>query len=97
MCRLLKSLYGLKQSPRAWNERFTHFLPSLGFQTTHADTSLFVKHVGKSIEVLLLYVDDIIIIGNSIATIGDVISTLTREFDIKDLGPLHYFPSIQVE
>lgn len=46
---------------------------------------------------LLLYVDDIIITGNATATIGDVIAALTKEFDIKDLGPFHYFLGIQIE
>jgi hypothetical protein len=44
VCRLRKSLYGLKQAPRAWNERFTSVLPSLGFQASLADSSLFVQH-----------------------------------------------------
>jgi hypothetical protein len=42
VCRLRKSLYGLKQDPRAWNDRFTGFLPNLGFQASLADPSLFV-------------------------------------------------------
>lgn len=45
VCRLHKSLYSLKQAPRVCNERFTQFLPLLGFQNIHVDTSLFVKHV----------------------------------------------------
>ncbi|KAM2657920.1 hypothetical protein EV1_013235 [Malus domestica] len=65
VCKLHKSLYGLKQALRAWNERFTQFLPSLGFENTYFDSSLFVKHVGHEIVVLLLYVDDIIITGNA--------------------------------
>lgn len=48
VCKLHKSLYGLKQSPRAWNERFTNFLPSLGFTSSYVDPSLFVKVTGKS-------------------------------------------------
>ncbi|KAM1004535.1 hypothetical protein ACFX2C_004724 [Malus domestica] len=96
VCRLHKSLYGLKQAPRAWNERFTNFLPSLGFLTTFSDSSLFVKHVGNSVVILLLYVDDIIITGSATAAITDVIQALAQEFDIKDLGLLHYFLGIQI-
>ncbi|XP_070662215.1 uncharacterized mitochondrial protein AtMg00810-like [Malus domestica] len=96
VCHLHKSLYGLKQAPRAWNERFTSFLPTLGFQSTYADSSLFVKIVGSDIVVLLLYVDDIILTGNSHSVIQQVINFLTSEFDIKDLGELHYFLGIQV-
>ncbi|KAI5312034.1 hypothetical protein L3X38_041207 [Prunus dulcis] len=96
VCKLLKSLYGLKQAPRAWNDRFTQFLPSLGFENTYSDSSLFVKHVGHGIVVLLLYVDDIIITGSASGAITQVISALTTEFDIKDLGLLHYFLGIQI-
>lgn len=68
----------------------------MGFQTTYYDTSLFVKTVGKSIVILLLYVDDIIITGSNDAAISDVITALTQEFDIKDLCLLHYFLGIQI-
>jgi hypothetical protein len=96
VCKLHKSLYGLKQAPRAWNDRFTQFLPSLGFATTYSDSSLFFKHVGPNIVMLLLYVDDIIITGSASATILQVIQALTTEFDITDLGSLHYFLGIQI-
>nr|XP_017189228.2 uncharacterized protein LOC108173861 [Malus domestica] len=96
VCKLHKSLYGLKQAPRAWNDRFTSFLPSLDFKTTHAYPSLFVKQFGSSVVLLLFYVDDIIITGNALSLINDVIVALTKEFDIKDLGPLHFFLGIQV-
>ncbi|KAM2011562.1 hypothetical protein ACFX1T_023520 [Malus domestica] len=96
VCKLHKSLYGLKQAPRAWNDRFTTFLPSLGFQFTYSDSSLFVKHAGDYIVILLLYVDDIIITGSASQCVTDVIHALAHEFDIKDLGPLHYFLGIQI-
>jgi hypothetical protein len=96
VCKLHKSLYGLKQAPRAWNARFTQFLPSLGFATTYSDSSLFVKHVGSQIVVLLLYVDDIILIGSASAAILQVIQALSTEFDITDLGSLHFFLGIQI-
>lgn len=90
-----KSLYGLKWAPKAWNERFTIFLPTMGFQSTYVDSSLFVKCVGPHIVILLLYVDDIIITSCSNSAITEVISVLSKEFDLKDLGALHYFIGIQ--
>ncbi|CAN6706510.1 unnamed protein product [Malus baccata var. baccata] len=96
VCKLNKSLYGLKQAPRAWNERFTSSLPGLGFQSSFADPSLFVKHNGAGTVVLLLYVDDIILTGSSSTLIDDVIVQLTKEFDMKDLGQLNYFLGLQV-
>ncbi|KAM2172488.1 hypothetical protein FF2_035315 [Malus domestica] len=96
VCRLHKSLYGLKQAPRAWNDGFTSFLPSLGFLSTYYNPSLFVKHVGKSVVILLFYVDDIITTWSDSAAIDITIGALTKEFDIKDLGSLHYFLGIQI-
>ena len=96
VCRLKKSLYGLKQAPRAWNERFTSFLPSLGFQASNADPSLFVQHSSLGTVVLLLYVDDIILTGSNSSLIASVISALTQEFDMKDLGQLTYFLGLQI-
>ncbi|KAM1411401.1 hypothetical protein COP1_024098 [Malus domestica] len=96
VCKLHKSLYGLKQAPRAWNERFTTFLPTIGFKTTYSDSSLFINTIGSAVVVLLLYVDDIIITGSSITVIQQVIRSLTSEFDLKDLGELHYFLGIQI-
>lgn len=61
VCLLKKSLYGLKQAPCAWNEKFTNFLSSLGFEFSHSDPSLFVRHTSGGLVVLLLYVDDIVI------------------------------------
>ena len=96
VCRLHKSLYGLKQAPRAWNERFTSFLPTLGFCNTYSDFLLFVKHLLDGLIILLVYVDDIIITGSDSTIIREVIQSLTGEFDVKDLGDLHYFLGIQI-
>ncbi|KAI5335957.1 hypothetical protein L3X38_026091 [Prunus dulcis] len=54
VCKLKKSSYGLKQAPRAWNAKFTGYLPALGFKLSHSDPSLFVKHEGSDVIVLLL-------------------------------------------
>lgn len=97
VCKLHKSLYGLKQAPRAWNERFTMFLPSVGFKCSYADPSLFIKVFGSSHVYLLLYVDDIIITGDSEDLITEVKQALQAEFDMKDLGPLHYFLGLEIK
>ena len=96
VCKLHKSLYRLKQAPRAWNDRFTQFLPSLGFETTYSDSSLFVKNVGHEIVVLHLSLDDIIITGSASGVIQHIISALTTKFDLTNLGSLHYFLEIQI-
>lgn len=79
------------------NERFTTFLPIIGFKSSYADPSLFVKYSGSSWVYLLLYVDDIILTGNSEALILEVKLALQTEFDMKDLGVLHYFLSLEIK
>ena len=65
VCRLYKSIYGLKQSPRAWYEKLSSHLTLYGFRISDADHSLFVKTNKNSITLVLVYVDDIIITGNN--------------------------------
>ncbi|KAI5312513.1 hypothetical protein L3X38_041686 [Prunus dulcis] len=96
VCRLRKSLYGLKQAPRAWNAKFTGYLPALGFVSSHSDPSLFVKHDGPNVVILLLYVDDIIITGSSSTLVQSVIDDLGQVFDMKDIGQLTYFLGLEV-
>jgi hypothetical protein len=65
VCLLDKSLYGLRQAPRAWYQRFVAHLRSLGFVTTGSDTSLFVLCRGVDTAWLLLYVGDIVLTASS--------------------------------
>ena len=65
VCKLLKSLYGLKQTPRAWFERFSTKLLHLGFQASLSDSSLFIFRQGSLVVYLLVYVDDIVITGKN--------------------------------
>lgn len=71
-------------------------MPELGVLSTYTNSSLFVKHVDTSVAILLMYVNDIIITENATSAIIEVMDALTKEFDIKDLGPLHYFLGIQI-
>ncbi|KAI5327629.1 hypothetical protein L3X38_027025 [Prunus dulcis] len=96
VCRLRKSLYGLKQAPRAWNAKFTGHLPAIGFTVSHSDPSLFVKHVGSDSVLLLLYVDDIILIGSKDGLVQEVIDELSAVFEMKDMGRLTYFLGLQI-
>ena len=79
-----------------WNDRFASFLPSLGFQASLVDPSLFVQHSSHGTVILLLYVDDILLIGSHSSFLTLVIDALTQEFDIKDLDQLTYFLGLQV-
>lgn len=96
VCKLVKSLYGLKQASRAWFECFTSHLLSLGFVASHSDTSLFVRNFGDNLTYLLLYVDDIIVTGNQPSYIQQLITQLRSRFDMADLGPLRYFLGLEI-
>ena len=91
VCRLHKSIYGLKQAPKAWFESFTTQLLHLGFIASLADSSLFIYHHQQVIAYLLLYVDDIVLTSNSPSFLDHLILQLRKVFDLKDLGALHYF------
>ncbi|CAH9074032.1 unnamed protein product [Cuscuta epithymum] len=95
VCHLRKAIYGLKQAPRAWLYRFSSFLLSRGFICSKSDNSLFIYRHGSSVFYLLLYVDDIIITGNSPSFIYSFISCLGRYFAMKDLGDLHFSLGVQ--
>ncbi|RVX07945.1 Retrovirus-related Pol polyprotein from transposon TNT 1-94 [Vitis vinifera] len=97
VCRLRKSLYGLKQSPRAWFERFTKVVKRYGFVQCQSDHTLFVKHFleGK-LAIIIVYVDDIILTGDHEEKIDLLKKLLTKEFEIKDLGNLKYFLGMEI-
>lgn len=96
VCKLHKSLYGLEQAPRAWFERFIFNLLHMGFTASIVDSSLFIYQLAKTIIYLLLYVDDIIVTGNSVVQISQLIIALSQAFELKDLRPLSYFLGIQI-
>ncbi|GJS32479.1 putative RNA-directed DNA polymerase [Tanacetum coccineum] len=96
VCRLRKSLYGLKQASRNWYHKFTTFLRSLNFRQSKADHSLFIYEAGSTMVVVLIYVDDVIITENNLIKIQETKKQLDDEFSIKDLSPLKYFLRIEV-
>ncbi|KAK1406226.1 hypothetical protein QVD17_41515 [Tagetes erecta] len=96
VCKLNKSLYGLKQASRMWNEKLVGVLLNFGFSKSKCDHSLFVKHDGSVTVIALVYVDDIILTGNSVDEINKVKELMNSNFLIKDLGLLKYFLGIEV-
>nr|GEW21386.1 ribonuclease H-like domain-containing protein [Tanacetum cinerariifolium] len=94
VCLLQKSLYDLKQTSRAWFQRFCSYVIRAGFYHSKADSSLFIFHKGLETAYLLLYVDDIILTASSTPLLQRIISLLHAEFAMTDLRPLNYFLSI---
>jgi hypothetical protein len=97
VCRLNKSIYGLKQVPRSWYNWFTTYLLTLGFVEARFDTSLFVFHRSADMVYLLLYIHDIVLTASSTTLLQHIISALKREFTMKDNGPLHHFLGVSVQ
>ncbi|CAH9121069.1 unnamed protein product [Cuscuta epithymum] len=95
VCRLLRSLYGLRQAPRCWFSKLTGSLKQYGFEQSHADYSLFTLRRGNNILCVLVYVDDIIT-GNNHDMIVAFKHHLASSFPIKDLGRLKYFLGLEV-
>ncbi|KAJ9556664.1 hypothetical protein OSB04_011278 [Centaurea solstitialis] len=96
VCRLRKSLYGLKQASRNWYQKFTTALLGLGFYLSKSDHSLFIYQKDDTFIASLIYVDDVIIVGNNSEKIQEVKKSLHDKFSIKDLGELKYFIGIEV-
>jgi Reverse transcriptase (RNA-dependent DNA polymerase) len=96
VCKLKKTIYGLKQSPRAWYVKLSFSLLKINFFKSTADSSMFIKHLQNTTIIILVYVDNIIITGNNNEEIKRVKQYLKREFDIKDLEKLSYFLGIEI-
>ncbi|KAK2429168.1 putative mitochondrial protein [Trifolium repens] len=96
VCKLHKSLYGLKQASRQWYSKLSAALISFGYTQSLADYSLFVKVSGNSFTALLVYVDDIVLAGNCISEIQSVKTFLDKKFCIKDLGQLRFFLGFEI-
>lgn len=94
--KLIKSLYGLKQTSRQRNVKLTEILSLLGFTQSKADYSLFTKGIGPQFIALLVYVDDILIAGPNINLIAQFKKDLSSHFKLRDLGLLKYFLGIEI-
>ncbi|RVW18591.1 Retrovirus-related Pol polyprotein from transposon RE1 [Vitis vinifera] len=88
VCKLKKSLYGLKQFPRAWFGRFTKSMRAFGYRQSNSDHTLFLKKQHGKITTLIIYVDDMVVTGNDPKERKALQNYLSREFKMKDLDLL---------
>ncbi|TPX52840.1 DNA-directed DNA polymerase [Powellomyces hirtus] len=98
VCRLCRNLYGLKQSPRNWNQLHNAQVKQLGFVQSNADHCIYTLHAQdpKSALYLLLYVDDIILASKSIAQLNHIQTELSKQFKLTDTGALGLFLGMEI-
>jgi hypothetical protein len=96
VCKLQRSIYGLKQASRSWNLRFDRVIKDFGFIRTHGEACIYKKVSGSSVAFLILYVDDILLIGNDIELLSSVKGYLNKCFSMKDLGEAAYILGIKI-
>ena len=96
VCCLRKSLYGLKQSPRAWLGNFSEVIRKFGMQKRKSDHSIFYRNFQACIILLIVYVDDVIITGDDLVGISSLKSFLHGQLHTKDLGMLKYFSVLRL-
>ena len=94
VCRLQRALYRLNQAPQAWYSKIDNYLREMVFQRSEANHNLYFL-TGEMSLILVLYVDDLFLTGDE-RLIDYCKSNLAIEFEMKDLGLMHYFIGLEV-
>ncbi|KAL0420501.1 UNVERIFIED_CONTAM: Retrovirus-related Pol polyprotein from transposon TNT 1-94 [Sesamum latifolium] len=91
-----RSIYGLKQGSRSWNTHFDEVIQGYDFIKNDYDLCVYKKISGSSVAYLVLYVDDILLIGNDVKMLGDIKAWLSTQFSMKDMGEASYILGIKI-
>lgn len=94
VCRLKRSPHGLEQASKAWNNRF---ITKVGFKRTNAEQCLYVRGTGRTTVILILYVDDVLVIGHELKEILAEKRSLSKEFEMTDSGEVTSFLGMKIE
>lgn len=97
VCKLNKSIYGLKQSARCWNSTLTDYLISEKYEKCDADDCIYIKYVGNDFIMLAVYVDDVIPISNNLTLLEHEKLKLKQKFDMVDNGNIDYILGMSVK
>jgi hypothetical protein len=97
VCNIKKSLYGLKKSPRMWYQNFDTYILGLGFVRSRVDQCVYSKKVGNHFIYVVMYVDDMLLVGNNMDAIKEVKSHLSFKFDMKDLGDANFILGLEIK
>ena len=95
VCKLKRSIYGLKQSPRCWNSALDNQLKRMGFVQAKGDPCIYMASEGEMF-MIAVYVDDIVLAGKSDKRMTEVKQALAKQFQVKDMGELHYFLGVNI-
>ena len=90
VCKLQRSIYGLKQASRSWNIRFDEVIKTYGFEQNVDEPCVYKRIIDNKVVFLVLYVDDILLIGNDVGVLSNVNGWLASQFQMKDLGEVNY-------
>jgi len=98
VCRLKKAIYGLKQASRAWNQQFHGVLIELGFERTYSDAGVYVRHqhTGGGLLIVVLYVDDITIMGSSLEDVKQLKQKLSLCYEMSDFGEIQSYLGMRI-
>ena len=96
VCKLQQSINGLVQASRSWNIRFDELIKAYGFIQTFEEACIYKKVSGSSVAFLILYVDDILLIGNDMEILDSMKGYLNKSFSKQDLGEAAYTLSIKI-
>ena len=94
--KLNKALYGLRQAPRAWNDKLNQVLKELQFEKCTMEPSVYMKQVKQDTLLIGIYVDDLFVSGTNIKIIEKFKEEMASNFDMSDLGKLTYYLGIEV-
>ena len=98
VCKLKKSLYGLKQSPRKWYKKFDSFMANQNFTRCEYDHCVYFKKLENGVfMILVLYVDDMLITRKSMVEINRLKAQLARTFDMKDIGETKLILGMEID
>jgi hypothetical protein len=97
MCKLKTSLYGLKQSPRLWYQKFDTCILSLGFVRSKVDHCIYSKEEGGNFIYVALYVDNMLLIGNNMDSIKEVKKQLSSKLNMKDIDATNFILEMDIK
>ena len=97
MCKLIKYVYGLKQAPKQWHEKFDSVILEFGFEHNSADKCIYSKFTENYGVIICLYVDDMLIIGTNMLGVNDTKKYLSSRFQMKDLNEVDTILGVKVK